>query len=265
MRADFEGGGVSPDEFTVLVVCRGNVNRSALGAALLQTWAGWYLTPDVGAGVRVTSAGLGAPVGAPMGRRALAIAEALGADGTQHRAAQISEQLIRGADLVLVSSERQRDQVLRLVPGALRTVFTMREAGRILAGLPSWPAPPPASVVELRARVLAVAENRSPAPAPGDDDIIDPQGKEAAAYRLMVQQELPALTRIAGGLFGMPAAEIAAYDSAAQSDALGLGDVGGEVPDAATDAAAGQHTAAADTAPGAAPSAGRRRFGRRRT
>lgn len=227
-----------PDEFTVLVVCRGNINRSALGAALLQTWAGWYLPPDVAASVQVASAGLGAPVGAPMGPRALAIADALGADGSRHRAVQVTEQLIRGADLVLVSSGRQRDHVLGLVPAALRSTFTMREAGRILGGMPAWPAPPPGSVDELRARVLEVAENRSPAQAPGEDDIIDPQGKDEAAYRLMVRQELPALTRIAGGLFGMPAPEIAAYDAAARSGSLGLGEVlGGEVPEAASNGA----------------------------
>jgi protein-tyrosine phosphatase len=245
---------VSPDEFTVLVVCRGNINRSALGAALLQTWAGWYLPAEVATSVRVTSAGLGAPVGAPMGRRALAIAEALGADGKLHRAVQITEPLIRGADLVLVSSGRQRDHVLGLVPGALRSTFTMREAGRILGDLSAWPAPPPASVDELRARVRTVAENRSPAPAPGGDDIIDPQGKDEAAFRLMVEQELPALTRIAGGLFGMPAAEIAAYDAAAQSDSLGL-DGGGGGGGAARPSSSGD---AVGDGSDARPAAGRR-------
>ncbi len=40
---------MSSDAFTVLVVCTGNLNRSALGAALLRTWVGWYLprrSPD---------------------------------------------------------------------------------------------------------------------------------------------------------------------------------------------------------------------------
>lgn len=241
---------MGPDEFTVLVVCRGNINRSALGAALLRTWATWYLPPDLAESVRVASAGLGAPVGAPMGPRALAIADALGADGSRHRAVQITEQLVRGADLVLVSSGRQRDHVLGLVPGALRSTFTMREAGRILGGMPAWPAPPPGSVDELRARVLEVADRRSPAPAPGEDDIIDPQGKDEAAYRLMVQQELPALTRIAGGLFGMPAAEIAAYDAVAGSGSLGLGEVVGRATRGAPSDGAAMGGAVAGTRPG---------------
>jgi len=241
---------VGSEVFTVLVVCRGNINRSALGAALLQTWSQWYLPEGVAGDVRILSAGIGAPVGASMGRRALAVAGALGADGSQHRAVQITEQLIRGSDLVLVSSARQRDHVLGLVPAVLRSTFTMREAGRILGALPGWPAPPPDSVAELRTRVLAIAEHRSAPAVAGEDDIIDPQGKDEAAFQLMVQQELPALTRIAGGLFGMPAGEIAAYDAAAQSGTIG------------TDGTPGP------SAPGAAPGAviepGERPPGRRR-
>ena len=78
---------MSTDRFTVLVVCTGNVNRSALGAALLETWAGWYLPRDRAREIRVTSAGLRAPVGNRMGRRARAIADSLGAAVGASRAA----------------------------------------------------------------------------------------------------------------------------------------------------------------------------------
>lgn len=208
---------MSPDVFTVLVVCTGNVNRSALGATLLERWAEWYLPEPLAAGVRVRSAGLGAPVGRPMGRRARVIAEALGADGTRHRAVQITEQAIRGADLVLVASARQRDDVLGQVPGALHTTFTIREAGHIAASLPDLPAPD--SVAALRARVDAIARNRASS-RKGDEDIIDPQGKDDEAYRLMARQEVPALARIARTLFGMPPGEVVAYDAVAEAAAF---------------------------------------------
>ena len=208
---------MSPDVFTVLVVCTGNVNRSALGATLLERWAEWYLPEPVAAGVRVTSAGLGAPVGTPMGRRARVIAEALGADGSLHRAEQITEQAIRDADLVLVSSARQRDDVLGQVPGALHTTFTIREAGRIAAALPESSAPD--SVEALRAQVEAIAQHRGSGER-GDEDIVDPQGKDDEAYRLMARQEVPALARIAHTLFGMPPAEVVAYDAVAEAAAF---------------------------------------------
>jgi len=203
--------------FTVLVVCTGNVNRSALGAVLLETWTGWYLPQPIAARVRVTSAGLGAPVGSAMGPRSRVIAEVLGADGSGHRAEQITEEAIRAADLVLVSSSRQRDSVLGLVPGAVRSTFTIREAGRIAERLPALPAPD--SVDELRARVGAITDNRSGGGG-RDDDIIDPQGKDDEAYRLMARQEVPPLARIARALFGMPPSEVAAYDTAAETGAF---------------------------------------------
>lgn len=213
-----EGVRVSRDVFTVLVVCTGNINRSALGAVLLETWAHWYLPSTLAAGVRVTSAGLRAPVGSPMGRRTKVIADALGTDGTRHRAAQISEEVIRAADLVLVSSTDQRDAVLGLVPSVVRSTFTIREAGRIAAILPDAPAPQ--SVEELRARVAALAGNRAAVDRAYDVDIIDPQGKDDEAYRLMTRQEVPPLAGLAHTLFGMPLGEVAAYETAADSAAF---------------------------------------------
>ena len=203
------------DVFTVLVVCQGNVNRSALGAVLLERWAEWYLPKGAAEHVRVTSAGLGAPVGSRMGRRTKVIAEALGADPSRHRAAQISEAHLRAADLVLVSSSDQRNSVLGLVPGALVRTFTILEAGRVAEALPEWPAPH--SVDELRARVLAIADNRIARAGGGEDDIIDPQGKDDEAYRQMAREEVPALAELARALFGMPRAEIAAYREAVEA------------------------------------------------
>lgn len=247
--------------FTVLVVCTGNVNRSALGAVLLERWAGWYLPEPVAAGVLVTSAGLGAPVGARMGRRSRVIAEALGAESSVHRAAQISEEAIRRADLVLVASAQQRDDVLGQVPGALHSTFTIREAGRIAASLPEASAPE--SIEELRSRVEAITQGRGSGER-GDDDIVDPQGKDDEAYRLMVRQEVPALARLAHALFGMPPAEVMAYDAAAEAGEFSFakGAASGEV-DAAyppDGRAAGADRAATDAA---ADSPSTRRRGRR--
>lgn len=205
---------MTTDRFSVLVVCTGNVNRSALGAALLSTWADWYLPDGRADEVRITSAGLRAPVGNRMGRRARVIADALGASWGGHRATQITEAAIRSADLVLVSSADQRDAVLGLVPGALRSTFTIPEAGRIAERLADQPEPSDAA--EMRERVALMARNRA-AGAAGDPDIVDPQGKGDEAYRLMARQEVPPLAHLAGVLFGMPPGEIRAYAEAAEA------------------------------------------------
>ncbi len=55
-----------------------------------------------------------------MGDRRAAIAHALGADGTAHRARQLTDELIADADLVLAASHRHRDDLLKRVPSAMR-------------------------------------------------------------------------------------------------------------------------------------------------
>jgi protein-tyrosine phosphatase len=220
--------------FTVLTICTGNVNRSALAAALLDRWASWYLPPDLADRVLIASAGLGAPAGARMGRRTSAISEALGADGSAHRAQQLTEELLRRADLVLVASSRQRAQVLQLVPAALRTTFSIREAGRIAAALA--PRSTPDGVDDLRKTVAAMADNRTAAAGDEADDIIDPQGKDDEAFLTMARQEVPALAALAIALFGMPPAEAAAYAKAVEDPSL----LEGRTP---SDGVAGRHEA----------------------
>ncbi|WP_353827039.1 hypothetical protein [Agromyces sp. SYSU T0242] len=195
------------DAFRVLVVCTGNLNRSALGAALLRTWVEWYLPADLAARVTVTSAGTAAPVGRPMRRRTRAIAEALGASGSGHRARQLDESEVGAADLVLTADVAHRDAVLGMVPAMLRSTFTIREAGAIAADL--GPALAPQTADELRERVARLAEGRGRG-IQGPGDITDPQGKDDEAFRAMARDEVPPLTRLAAQLLGMPQKDLEA-------------------------------------------------------
>ena len=213
------------DGFALVTLCTGNVHRSALAAALLRQWAGWYLDRDLAEAVSVDSAGFAAPAGAPMGDHVLAILRALGADGSTHRAAQVEDSLLAGADLVLVASRRQLEKVLNRTPSALRKTFTIREAGRIAEGLE---AAAPASPQDLRRVVQRLADLRAGAARATDDDIIDPQGLGEAAYLQMVQEEVGALARLASPLFGMPRADMEAYLAAADDPSALLRSRGGE-------------------------------------
>ncbi len=218
------------DAFTVLVVCTGNLNRSARGSALLARWAEWDLPASLVSEVRVTSAGLSAPVGQPMRTRTRVIAESLGAGGSGHRATQLTPEAVRSADLVLVASRDQVDKVLGLVPAALRTTFTIREAGRIAEMIPAASAP--TSVEDLRARVAELAQHRvAPTGGIGADDIVDPQGKDEVAYVTMARQEVPALARIAEVFLAMPRGEVTAYDAAVEAGAYEFGGDGSTLAD----------------------------------
>ena len=203
--------------FSILTVCTGNIHRSPLAAALLGTWAGWYLPPSLAPHVGVRSAGFAAPVGAPMGSHVQTVARALGADGSAHTASQITDGLIAGSNLVLVASRRQRDEVLARVPSALRMTFTMREAGRIAAGLPDGDRPE--VVRDLVDTVARMADHRGDHVDAAADDVIDPQGRDLAAYAQMTREEVVALAHLARALFGMPQPDVAAYVAAAEDEA----------------------------------------------
>ena len=204
-------------KFSILTVCTGNIHRSPLAAALLRTWGGWYLPAPLSSELTVHSAGFAAPVGAPMGAHVQVVAALLGADGSAHSATQITDELIAASDLVLVASRRQRDEVLARVPSALRMTFTMREAGRISAGLTD--AAPPRSTRELGHAVAVMADHRGDHLDPAADDVIDPQGRDLDAYAQMAREEVVALAHLAHTLFGMPQADVRAYVVAAEDEA----------------------------------------------
>lgn len=93
----------------ILVVCQGNICRSPVGMAMLQ-----QRLPERA----VQSAGLGALVGHPAEPLAAELAAEDGLDLEEHRARQLTVDMLQWADLVLVMSDRQRRGVSALDPVA---------------------------------------------------------------------------------------------------------------------------------------------------
>lgn len=205
------------DEFSILTVCTGNIHRSPLAAVLLETWSGWYLPAPLSSQIRVRSAGFAAPAGSPMGSRVRVVAEALGADGSAHTATRITDEMIAGSDLVLVASRRQREEVLSRVPTALRLTFTVREAGRIAAGISG--AAKPHGVRDLVRTIALMADHRGNYSDAASDDVIDPQGLGDDAYMQMTREEVVPLAQLAAVLLGMPRPDLEAYIAAAEDPA----------------------------------------------
>jgi len=94
---------------SVLVVCVGNICRSPTGERLFKR-----ALPDLD----VRSAGLGALVGHPADRMASEVAAVKGLSLEGHQAQQLTAEMCRNADLILVMEKRHIDQVNRIDPAA---------------------------------------------------------------------------------------------------------------------------------------------------
>ena len=142
----------------LLVVCTANVCRSPLAARTLErALDGSGLGP-----IAVSSAGTRALEGEAM---CPVSAEDLDAGdagfAAEHRARQLTGDLVRGADLVLTMEREQRSAAVQAAPGSQSKVFTLREAEALLGVLAQRDGEPP---VDLMALARAMHSVRGLAP-----------------------------------------------------------------------------------------------------
>ncbi len=122
----------SPDPtFTVLLVCTGNICRSAFAERLGRAYLEHELGEDAGL-VRLTSAGTGAVVGSDMHPDTALVLRGFGGDPAGFVARQLVEDMAIDADLTLTMTRQHRRDVLRMAPRALARTFTLREAAGLL-------------------------------------------------------------------------------------------------------------------------------------
>lgn len=100
----------------ILVVCVGNICRSPTAEFLLKK-----NHPDL----HIESAGLSAMVGHPADDKAIACMDALNIDMRSHVAKQITPELIKKADLILVMSTNQQKHIEQTWPFAKGKVFRL--------------------------------------------------------------------------------------------------------------------------------------------
>jgi protein-tyrosine phosphatase len=103
---------------SILVVCEGNICRSPMAQGLMAA-----ALPDA----QVRSAGLGALVGMPADDTALRLMHDRGIDIGSHRAVQITREMCKQAELVLVMSADQRKTVEETYPTSRGRVFRIAE------------------------------------------------------------------------------------------------------------------------------------------
>lgn len=152
----------------VLVVCIGNVCRSALAERLLLARA-----EQAGVGISVESAGVRAVTGSAMDPSAADELVRLGGSPADFVARPLTGSMIEEADLVLTATLDVRSMVLNHVPSALRRTFTIRE----FAALADH-----ATDIDPADLVSWAAGKRSRAGG-HDLDVVDPIGRSLDVHR----------------------------------------------------------------------------------
>lgn len=122
---------------TILVVCLGNICRSALAERLISMRLG-RLLGDQASELEVHSAGLRAMVGDPMHELTAAELVRLGGDPSGFVSRQVTASMVDQADLVLTATRAIRSGVLEEAPRALKRTFTIRELEAIVTSDGFW-------------------------------------------------------------------------------------------------------------------------------
>lgn len=170
----------------ILVVCTGNICRSPAAELLLAR--------DLRGLAEVSSAGTGALVGHPVDFDTSLLLEERGVTTAGFRARQVTAQMVRDADLVLVAAREHRAAVLQLAPVAVRRTFTLLEFARLASAV----APQPGGGCRLESLVQAAAAARSHHRGPMD--VADPYRRGPDAHLESVTTIERAVSQIAAAL-----------------------------------------------------------------
>jgi protein-tyrosine-phosphatase len=167
--------------FTVLLVCTGNICRSALAERLGRAYLDEALGDDAGT-VQLSSAGIQAVVGSAMHPDSALVLQGLGGDPAGFVARQLVDDMAIDADLTLTMTRRHRRDVLRGAPRALARTFTLREAADLLELVGDVDVQGDGRAERARHLVKELAAARSRRQSSANDDIRDPIGQSAEVH-----------------------------------------------------------------------------------
>lgn len=168
-------------DFSVLVVCTGNICRSPLAERLGRA----RVADLLGSGadrLLVVSAGTRAVVGSAIDPASARALRELGGDPDGFVARQLTDELVASADLTLTMTRDHRREVLARAPRALSRTFTLREAAGLLELVSEDEDDTGTPGERARALVRRMAAARSLRPSGREDDVLDPIGRPADVH-----------------------------------------------------------------------------------
>ncbi|MCH8572163.1 low molecular weight phosphatase family protein [Nesterenkonia sp. AY15] len=190
------------DPFRILVVCTGNICRSAQAEQLIRATVAESF-PELESVIVVESAGTGALVGSGMPAEAAALSARHGGAPADHVARQLTAEHVRAADLVLAMAAKHRSAAVRLLPRASRNTFMLTEFAALLESAEQNSLPPTVEFSSLDAadklrsavkwasarRGFLTLEGGAPA------DVVDPYRRSEETYAESARQIVEALDR----------------------------------------------------------------------
>jgi protein-tyrosine phosphatase len=188
------------DVFRVLLVCTGNICRSALAERLGRAYLDEVLGDDAGA-VELSSAGTQAVVGSTMHPDTALVVQGFGGDPATFRARQLVDAFVVDADLILTMTRAHMQDTLQESPRVLSRTFTLREAADLVSSIDEDRSLPGSGLAErARSLVQEMASRRSGRRARAADDVPDPIGRPVEVHleagELIAGALIPVLARI---------------------------------------------------------------------
>lgn len=184
------------------MVCTGNVCRSPYIERRLAHQVR-------GTGIEISSAGTAALVGWLMERESKRLLQKAGGNATGFVARQLTPQMVRDSDLVIVAAEKHRQEVVRMEPTALRFTFRLKDLSDLAKKLPrTVPVGPAAeaddeqnqsSVAHVVQAIQGQRKGGRHARTSRADDLVDPFGKSPRVFERMaadVDELLPPIVRV---------------------------------------------------------------------
>lgn len=184
------GPGATVTRETVLVLCRANMARSPLAAALLRDALDRIGRSDI----RVVSAGFDVPSAEAVSDEALQVGRGRGLDLSRHRSRRVSADEVADAALILTMTEAERARAARLAPLAISRTFSLPELSRLLR------------TSDRRARtardIATRAHRARPVTPPADapEDVADPLGRGVRHYQGMADRLTGMIADLTGHL-----------------------------------------------------------------